>query len=65
MPEELAEQLTRDYHLARLRALYGGSQITYTITTYDPAAQASAVREELIRLGKRNQGLGGIFGGDS
>lgn len=29
----------------------------------DPRETARQVREELIRLGKRNQGLGGIFGG--
>lgn len=29
----------------------------------DPVATARAVREELIKLGRRNDGLGGIFGG--
>jgi hypothetical protein len=60
MPAELAEQLTRDYQQARTRALYGEPQITIP----DPATLASAVRDELIGVGRRDQSLsGGVLGG--
>jgi hypothetical protein len=46
----------------------GGGGMTQNITinvngTSDVAATARAVRVELIKIGKRNGGLGGIFGG--
>jgi len=52
VPYELAEQLVRDWHAARLQALYGGPEQLFS--TFTPAARAEEVGQALRRIASRD-----------